>query len=108
MAGLFDRLNSTSDMVAAPPKPALPPQRGWTFRKIREPYGAPDKRGKHGYEKFHKEALKHGEDAWRTFFELLLKTDATRFAGIIEIGMAWNKLSPLDQGDYEEAIGLRG
>lgn len=108
MAGLFDRLESCSVMAAPPVKPSPPPSGGWTFRKIREPYGAPDKRGKHPYEKFHKEALKHGEDAWRAFFELLLKTDATRFAKIVEIGVSWGKLSPLDQADYEEAIGLRG
>ncbi len=94
---------------SAPSPPKRPAARSdFSFRRIAEPYGTPDKRGVRAYEKFHKAAVGIGEPARVKFFELLQATDATLFAHMIEIGVLWNRLTVQDQMDYEDAIQLRG
>lgn len=104
---LFDIKTEPRAPPAQPkPKPAV---KRLEFRRLTEPWGTPDKRGKYLYEKFHAEVMrKYGEAAHRRFFDMLLTMDADTFASVIEIGGMWNKLSVRDQVDYEDAIGLRG
>lgn len=94
---------SEQGSLFAAPKAREPPTRlsrklDLAFSALKNPGGAPDKRGKYPYEKFHREAMKFGDAARVRFFETLLSMDATTFSHVIEIGVMWN----------ERSIGLRG
>lgn len=100
--------SNTKEQAHEPQKETNKPfKETFRFKKIPKPWGEPDKRGKYAYERFHEKACKIDERATAKFFDWLRVTDANLIEKVIEVGIAWEKLSVQEQADYEEAIGLR-
>jgi hypothetical protein len=75
------------------------------FKALREPFGTPDKRGKHPYEAFHEAVAKlPGEDR-ATLHRLILELPYDRFDDIRKLVNRWHGLHEYDRGDYQEAMG---
>ncbi len=76
------------------------------FRKVPEPYGKPDKRGKYAYERFNEKAEKIGKLERDIFLDMLMTMPSERLEKVIEIGELWRKCSNIESEDIRESFGI--
>lgn len=98
---------STIDSVQDRPKKPIPvPSRRFDQRKVPEPYGSPDKRGKYAYERFEYKASKLSQKSKEKFLDIWQTSGADVLEDIIVLGEFWRKCTPLECDDIARSYGF--
>ncbi len=98
---------SPVDMVQDRGKKPIPAtSRTFEQKRVHEPYGKPDKRGKRAYERFEVKSKSLSPKAKEKFLDLLQTTNTEILSEVIELGEFWRKCSPLECEDIARSYGI--